>query len=480
MEATFIKGLKTNLRATIRVMKLEGLYHAMELAISIEDNQRVARSGFNRNSILSPAQSVTPKGSDSASSTATKGGPGHQCAKKTLHILLVDDNDNEEEEEEEEEVSRGEDDYVHLDMVEVSLNSVLGFTPPRSTDVILGIKWLGTLGDMSVDWKKLTMSFGEGSNRVMIQGDPSLCRTMVSYKSLIRSLRHEQEGFMIEVKRLENVPAPNSTITTEIEALIDKYEDVFCPPCSLPPNQDHKNAIVLQNGTTPEQTEYLRHIVSGKEVEADPSKISAMLEWPIPKNLGELWGFLGLTGYYKKLVKGYSKIARALTEQLKKDNFNWNSKVTQAFRALQNAMTKVHVLALLDFNKEFMVETDASRHGIEAVLMQSGRPIAFYSQVLGPWARKKSAKKIRPHVLSRRVEIASCLAILLPHFQNWDALIRELKHDPELEKIKQNVITGVEGFEEYRVEDDCLLYKGHIGVAPYFQLDTTIVPRVPY
>ncbi|PWA42568.1 hypothetical protein CTI12_AA543550 [Artemisia annua] len=95
MEATFIKGLKTDLRATVRVMKPEGLSHAMELAISIEDNQSLgvdtrvggnfnrsnsyrynsaATSGFTRNSISSSSQSVAPKGSVSVSSTATKGG----------------------------------------------------------------------------------------------------------------------------------------------------------------------------------------------------------------------------------------------------------------------------------------------------------------------------------------------------------------------------------------------------------------------
>nr|GFC30779.1 hypothetical protein [Tanacetum cinerariifolium] len=128
MEAMVIKGLKTDLRETVRVMKSEGLAHAMELAISIEDNQRVgvdtrvggnynrsnsycynsaAGLDFNRNSVSSSSQAVTPKGSVSVSSSITKGG-------------------------EEEEASRDEDDHVHLDMVEVSLNSVLGFTPPRT------------------------------------------------------------------------------------------------------------------------------------------------------------------------------------------------------------------------------------------------------------------------------------------------------------------------------------------------------------
>jgi hypothetical protein len=133
-----------------------------------------------------------------------------------------------------------------------------------------------------------------------------------------------------------------------------------------------------------QQITYLGHIISQAGVSTDPSKVETVVSWPVPQTSKELRGFLGLAGYYWKLVRNFGVIAKPLIEMLKKNTvLVWTSIQDTTFQALKQALSSAPVLALPNFNKPFSVETDASGKGIGAVLQQDNHPLAFVSKALG-------------------------------------------------------------------------------------------------
>jgi hypothetical protein len=134
-----------------------------------------------------------------------------------------------------------------------------------------------------------------------------------------------------------------------------------------------------------DRLEFLGHVVSSRGISTDPNKIRVIQDWPTPKCVKDVRSFLGMAGYYRKFVAGFGIISKPLTNLLWKNIvFVWNDETQQAFNVLKTALTQAPVLAVPDFSKPFVVETDASGMGVGAVLQQQGHPIAYISKALGP------------------------------------------------------------------------------------------------
>ena len=118
------------------------------------------------------------------------------------------------------------------------------------------------------------------------------------------------------------------------------------------------------------EVQFLGHIISKDGISVDPGKIQDVLNWNGPTSVPEMRSFLGLAGYYRRFVPDFSKIARPMTEWLKKGvKIVWDDKCEQAFQTLRKLFTSAPVLTKSDITRLFDVYCDASGASFRCVLI---------------------------------------------------------------------------------------------------------------
>jgi ribonuclease HI len=130
---------------------------------------------------------------------------------------------------------------------------------------------------------------------------------------------------------------------------------------------------------------FLGHTISQDGISVDPRKVQEVMDWKPPRSVHQIRSFLGLSGYYRRFIPDFSRIAKPMTELLKKGvKFVWSEACEKAFHTLRKYLTSAPVLVQLDNSKPFEVFCDASGTGLGCVLMQEGRVIAYASRALRP------------------------------------------------------------------------------------------------
>jgi hypothetical protein len=217
------------------------------------------------------------------------------------------------------------------------------------------------------------------------------------------STRYGLYEFFVMSFGLTNAPAyfmylMNSVFMTEL----DKFVVVFIDDVLINSKSEKEHAkhlrVVLQGLRDHKlyakfskcefwfkSVKFLGHTISHDGISVDPSKVQEVMEWKPPKSVHQIRSFLGLVGYYRRFIPDFSRIAKPMTELLKKGvKFVRSEACEKAFHTLRQHLTSASVLVQLDNSKPFEVFCDASGTGLGCVLMQEGRVIAYASRALRP------------------------------------------------------------------------------------------------
>ncbi|XP_078248129.1 uncharacterized protein LOC144588704 [Pogona vitticeps] len=237
-----------------------------------------------------------------------------------------------------------------------------GFSP---FELLFGRRVKGPLDLIKQNWEQIT------------QDDPQDVVTYID--TLMNDLKRNLE-LAAETLQAQKVRKKAWDDQEARERHFNPGEEVLWPrPC-----KENK----LQLGSP--EIKYLGHIVGGGVIKPLEAKIEAVRDWPRPNIKKKVKSFLGLVGYYRKFIPRFSEIAAPLTDLTRKktdDRIPWTSDCEEAFQRLKEALINYPVLRAPDFDREFIIYTDASNSGVGAVLCQEDEngdqhPVSYLSRKL--------------------------------------------------------------------------------------------------
>jgi hypothetical protein len=129
------------------------------------------------------------------------------------------------------------------------------------------------------------------------------------------------------------------------------------------------------------QVAFLGHVISKGGISVDTSKVQDVLSWNALTSVSDIRSFLGLAGYYRRFIEGFSKTSKPMAELLEMDKkFEWTSACEASFQELKRRLATTLILMMPDMEKLFSIYYDASGQGLGCILMQDGRMVAYASR----------------------------------------------------------------------------------------------------
>ncbi|GKB33742.1 putative reverse transcriptase domain-containing protein [Tanacetum coccineum] len=255
--------------------------------------------------------------------------------------------------------------------------------------------------------------------------------------------RYDHYEFLVMPFGLTNAPAVFMDLMNRVfHAYLDKFVIVFI------------DDILVYSKMRGEHKDHLRIMLEilPDGITMDPAKVEGITKWPSSTTVTEVRSFLGLTGYYRRFVEGFSLLALPLMKLMRKgEKFVWNEEREKSFKELKRSLVSSPVLTLPSGTGGYQIYSDASKKGLGCVLMQHGEVIAYASRQLKPYEIKEAQKQdgelwaVLENLKEARF-VAKCLAcqqVKIEH-QRTSGLLQPLDILTwKLEQISMDFITGL-------------------------------------
>nr|GEW38253.1 putative reverse transcriptase domain-containing protein [Tanacetum cinerariifolium] len=277
---------------------------------------------------------------------------------------------------------RLEDVPIVQDFPEVFPENLLGIPPTRQVEIQIDL----VPGATPVAWVPYRLAPSEMKELVQEEDIP---------KTAFRT-RYEHFEFQVMPFGLTNAPVVFMDLMNWVcKPYLDKFVIVFIDDILIysKNKQEHEEHLKLILELLKKEqlyakfskcefwipkVQFLGHVIDSQGIHVDPAKIESIKDGASPKTATKIRQFLGLVGYYRRFIEGFSKIARSMTKLTqKKVKFDWGDKQEEAFQIIKQKLCSTSILALPKGSEDFVVYCDASIKGLGAMLMQREKAIAY-------------------------------------------------------------------------------------------------------